>query len=66
MALRPARPGSTPLVAGGAVVTGCGVLTFAAAAIPGVVNGSEIGTAVAIGAAACLAGIAMIVGGKSR
>jgi hypothetical protein len=61
-----ARSGNKVLVAGGGISTAGGVLAFVAAAIPGVVNSSEIGTAIAIGVVACVAGIAMIVGGRTR
>lgn len=58
--------GNKALVVTGGVVTSGGVLAWIAAAIPGVVNGSEIGTAVAIGAASVVVGIALILGGRAR
>jgi serine/threonine-protein kinase len=62
----PASSGNKALVVSGGVVTGGGVLAFVAAAIPGVVNSSEIGTAIAIGLAAVVAGVALILGGRAR
>ena len=62
----PPPRGNKALVAMGGVVSGGGVLAWIAAAIPGVVNGSEIGTAIAIGLGAVVIGVAMILGGRSR
>jgi hypothetical protein len=62
----PAPSGNKALVVTGGVVSGGGVLAFVAAAIPGVVNSSEIGTAIAIGLAAVVAGVALLLGGRAR
>jgi hypothetical protein len=57
--------GGKALIATGGVVTSGGVLAFVAAAIPHVVNSSEIGTAIGIGVAACIVGGSLLVGGFS-
>jgi serine/threonine protein kinase len=62
----PPSTGNKALVATGGVITGGGLLAWVAAAIPGVVNGSEIGTAIAIGAAAVVVGVGFILGGRAR
>jgi serine/threonine protein kinase len=62
----PPPSGNKALVVTGGVVTGGGVLAWIAAAIPGVVNGAEIGTAIAIGAVGVVIGVGMMLGGRSR
>jgi len=63
--LPPARGGGIALITSGGVITTGGVVTFLATAA-GLVNGSEIGTAIAIGVAACAVGGPMFVAGLSR
>jgi hypothetical protein len=64
--MAPPRKANVPLTIFGVVVTTFGVLSFIAAAIPGVVNGSETGTAVGIGVAACVVGGVLLAAGLLR
>ncbi|MBS2014361.1 MAG: serine/threonine protein kinase [Deltaproteobacteria bacterium] len=64
--MTPPRRTNVPLTIFGIVVTTFGVLSFVASAIPGVVNGSETGTAIAIGLAACVVGGVLLAAGLLR
>jgi eukaryotic-like serine/threonine-protein kinase len=64
MAPHPPRS-NKPLIVTGGVVMGGGGLTWLAA-IVGLVNYSEVGTAIGIGAVAVIGGLAMILGGRAR
>jgi serine/threonine-protein kinase len=64
--MTPPRRTNVPLTIFGIVVTTFGVLSFIASAIPGVVNGSETGTAIAIGVAACVVGGVLLAAGLLR
>ncbi len=61
----PRRGGAAALIVPGAVITTGGVLTFVATAA-NFVNGSEIGTAIAIGVAACAVGGPLLAAGILR